>query len=385
MQPSDDNQQRNVQVPSRQGQPVLRADREAAAAMMRQQIDSIYDQDTSTPSKAYHQTHSETTDHTSSGAYQQTNDWQHYHSAWQSYYQQYYERYYMAQLAERTQEHYPSTPAATSAVSQQEELTQDQAVSELRQKLLSDVKERSDKFRRSRHFMPLVAALTVALVFGLLQYNRFLIAQVKAYVSPGTIDPQNIVLDPTTNTKVGPEPKVVIPKINVDAPVVYDVTSLEEHEVQSKLKNGVVHYPIPGADGFPGEKGNTVLLGHSSNDVFDDGAYKFVFVQLDKLNKGDTFYLHYKGTRYTYSVKEKKIINPDQVSELVIATDSPIATLVTCTPPGTALQRLVVIADQISPDPSSATEKTASQPSSTGPSVISGNSPTLFERLFGSN
>lgn len=392
MQPQDDNNPRNVQVPQRQGQ-FLRSDREAAAEMMRQQINNIYDQNDDKPATTYKQTHSEQVDHSSSDAYQKSNDWQQYHSAWQSYYQQYYERYYVAQLERRKQEYQPSqtqsqpvmSTAPTQAIgSGSEELTQDQAVSELRSKLLSDVKDRSNKFRRSRHFMPLVAALTVALVFGLLQYNRLLVAQVKAYVSPGTIDPQNIVLDPTTNTKVGPEPKVIIPKINVDAPVVYDVTSLEENEIQSKLKNGVVHYPIPGADGFPGQKGNTVLLGHSSNDVFDDGAYKFVFVQLDKLNKGDTFYLHYNGTRYTYSVKEKKIINPDQVSELVIPSDAPIATLVTCTPPGTALQRLIVIADQISPDPSTATEKTPSnaQPNSK-PATITGNSPTLFERLFG--
>lgn len=133
---------------------------------------------------------------------------------------------------------------------------------------------------------------------------------------------------------------------------------------------------------MPGQTGNTVILGHSSNDVFDDGAYKFVFVQLDKLDKGDTFYLNYQGTRYTYSVTEKKVIDPTEVSQLIINTDKPLATLVTCTPPGTALKRLVVIAEQISPDPSKATANTANATSSKLPN-IAGNSPTLFERLFG--
>jgi sortase A len=355
---------------------------------MRQQIDSIYDE---TPTEKQHlnpykQTHDEQADHTAANT-QSSADWKQYHTAWQSYYQQYYERYYLAQLHRRQQAIKPTAqPAQAQAASDQptHELTEDQAVNELRTKLLNEVKDRSAKVRKSRHFMPLVAALSVALVFGLLQYNRLIIAQVKAYVSPGSINPQNIVLDPTTSTKVGPEPKVVIPKINVDAPVVYDVPSLAENVIQDKLRSGVVHYPIPGANSVPGQTGNTVILGHSSNDVFDDGAYKFVFVQLDKLDKGDTFYLHYNGTRYTYSVTEKKVIDPTQVSQLIMDTDKPLATLVTCTPPGTALKRLVVIAEQISPDPTKATKNTQTA-SNSEPVNIAGNSPTLFERLFGSN
>jgi len=44
-----------------------------------------------------------------------------------------------------------------------------------------------------------------------------------AYVSPGSIDPQNIVVDPTTDINVGPAPRLIIPKINVDVPVHYDI------------------------------------------------------------------------------------------------------------------------------------------------------------------
>lgn len=393
MQPNNnDDSPRNVTVPARQNAGTIRTpDRDAAVQLMRQQINSIYDE---TPSEKQHQeqspykqTHNEHLDHAAANT-AESSDWNQYHSAWQSYYQQYYERYYLAQLHRRQQ---AVKPAAAATQPQQQgatpaqpgqELSEDQAVNELRSKLLSEVKDRSTKVRRSRHFMPIVAALSVALVFSLLQYNRLLVAQVKAYVSPGSINPQNVILDPTTSTKVGPEPKVIIPKINVDAPVVYDVPSLAENVIQDKLRSGVVHYPIPGANSVPGQVGNTVILGHSSNDVFDDGAYKFVFVQLDKLEKGDTFYLNYQGTRYTYSVTEKRVIDPTEVSQLVIDTNKPLATLVTCTPPGTALKRLVVIAEQISPDPSKATANPNSTTSSKLPN-IAGNSPTLFERLFG--
>lgn len=393
MHPNDnDDTSRNVNVPARPSGGGVRApDREAAAQVMRQQIDSIYDEASHSkpagPSNVYRQSHSETMDHAAAKP-ELNNDWKQYHSAWQSYYQQYYERYYMAQLHRRQQTVKPAPalpePSNEIITSSAPAVSENDAVNELRSKLLNEVRERSQKVRKSRHFMPLVAALTVALVFGMLQYNRLLVAQVKAYVSPGSISPQNVILDPAASTKVGPEPRIVIPKINVDAPVVYDVPSLEESVIQNKLRDGVVHYPIPGANSVPGQQGNTVLLGHSSNDVFDDGDFKFVFVQLDKLNVGDSFYMHYGGTRYTYSVKEKKVIMPNEVSQLIIDSPTPLATLVTCTPPGTALKRLVVIAEQISPDPTKAAAKdTATTP--TEAFDIAGNSPTLLQRLFGDN
>ncbi|HEX8389942.1 MAG TPA: sortase [Candidatus Saccharimonadales bacterium] len=362
-------------------QPVaVSPDRTAAAELMRRQIDTLYD--TEQTESPYRRTHSETADHTA--AENQPHDMKQYHSAWQSYYQQYYERYYMAELDKRQQGTTPVPAAASKAApaAAAQPLSREQVEDELRHKLVDTVKTRSQNVRSSRHFMPVVAGLTVAVAFAILQYNQLLVAQVRAYVSPGSINPANIVLDPTVETKVGPEAKIVIPKINVDAPVVYDVPSLAENVIQDKLRGGVVHYPIPGANSIPGQAGNTVLLGHSSNDVFDSGAYKFVFVQLDKLNTGDNFYLHYNGTRYTYSVTQKKIINPNQVSELVIDGDKPLATLVTCTPPGTALKRLVVIAEQISPDPAKVTAGPATTTSETNAPSIAGNAPTLFERLF---
>lgn len=391
MQPDQDDNQRNVNVPARPNAGTVQTpDRDAAARLMRQQIENIYDDSSShQQTNTYKQTHDSHVDHTVSSANTENGgDWKQYHSAWQNYYQQYYERYYMAQLARRQDtiqpQIAPKSEPAEKQTTNPSPVSEDQAVHELRTKLIGEVKERSKTVRKSRHFMPAVAALTVALVFGFLQYNQLIVAQVKAYVSPGAIDAQNIVIDPTASTKVGPEPKIIIPKINVEAPVVYDVPSLEESVVQNKLRDGVVHYPIPGASSLPGEKGNTVILGHSSNDVFDNGAYKFVFVQLEKLNIGDTFYLHHNGTRYTYSIKEKKVILPTEVDQLVIDSPTPLATLVTCTPAGTALKRLVVIAEQISPDPSKAADA-AVDSTPVQPGNIAGDSPTLFERLFGIN
>lgn len=398
MDPQKQQNDRSISVPQRDAPASLHpTHRDAATQIMREQIDRLYDgHDISTQpeeqtkaASPYAQTHSETVDHRLA---EHTSQWQQYHSQWQKYYQQYYERYYVGQLARRQKElagH--QIPAETSpgitmvTAGEPEEpssSTRSQAVNDLRNQLLDRVKEQGKKVRSSKHFVPIIAALIVALTFVFLQYNSVIFAQVKAYVSPGSIDPANLIVDPTTDTKVSQDPRIIIPKINVDAPVIYDVPSIDEAIVEQKLESGVVHYPIPGASALPGEKGNTVILGHSSNDVFNNGNYKFVFVQLNNLEKGDTFYLNYNGTRYTYSVTDKKIIDPTQVGELVMGTDKPLATLVTCTPPGTALKRLVVIAEQISPDPDAAT-KTDQTTASNATTTIPGNSPTLFERLFG--
>ncbi len=306
--------------------------------------------------------------------------WQSYHSSWQQYYQQYYEHYYLAQM--KSQHTETNTPNDVSSIISSDKDTKATPTNEIRNQLLNKAQERAKAVRKSRHFMPILTALCVGLLFTFLQYNRLLIAQVQAYISPGNINPQNIVIDPTAEVKVGPEPRLIIPKINVDAPLVFDVDSYNEPAVQEALKKGVVDYPIPGADAKPGQVGNMPILGHSSNDVFDDGAYKFVFVQLSKLSEGDTFYIHYKSVRYTYSVTSKEIIDPKEVNKLAVDTDVPMVTLITCDPPGTALKRLIVSAKQISPDPTTAGKPKTTETPKEKPQDISGNSPTLLQRLF---
>lgn len=392
MQPKSDQQNRGLQVPTRDSQattPPL-SHQTAAANLMRQQIDQIYDQPQPNEQVAsqagatnddnpYDDTHSTNDDIAAREANSQVSEhWKKYHSAWQQYYQMYYERYYQAQT---------KIPASTPLQEKPKEaepevITKDRAVDELRSELIKKVYSKTAKIRHSRNFMPTVVGLSVGLVLMFLQWNPLLFAQVHAFVSPASSETQNTI-DPSTNVNVSQEPKIIIPKINVDAPVVYDIGTLDEPLIQSKLKDGVVHYPIPGANAMPGQVGNSVVLGHSSNDVFDDGKYKFIFVQLDRLDKGDVFYLHYQGTRYTYSVTEKKIIEPNQVSELVINNGKPLATLVTCTPPGTALKRLMVVAEQISPDPRDASQQTANQGEPIRePTKIGGDAPSFFERLF---
>lgn len=384
MQPND-NRQLSV-TPRNQPQTSGSDDRDRAAAIMREQINRLYEQPSKQPTHTSPQPEESPYDQTlPTGHATSSSQWERYHTAWQQYYQQYYERYYTAQHAKIMSQQItqPALAGPSQAPALDHTLSEHTATEEIKSELRKKIEKHSKKIRKSRHFVPILSALVVMSLFLFLQYNRVFIAQVKSFVSPGSISAQNIILDPTTNANVGPEPRIIIPKINVDAPVVYNVPSLDEPVIQNALKDGVIHYPIPGANANPGEKGNSVLMGHSSNDVFDDGKYKFIFVQLEQMKTGDRFFVHYNGTRYTYAVTATETILPTQVSKLILPGDKPTVTLITCTPVGTAQKRFLVYADQVSPDPSQATAVTTPQTTSAQPGAISGNSPSLFDRLFG--
>jgi sortase A len=322
----------------------------------------------------------------------QAYDWQQYHAAWQQYYQQYYHRYYTQQVLthqQQLQQQYadeakPEAPAPIDhTVTGSDTIGESKSkFQQVRDDLLGKVREQADKFRRSSHFMPVLSALVVGSLFLALQYNRSVVAQIEAYISPGsTVDVSDtFIADPSANADVGAEPKLLIPKINVNVPVVYDVPTVDDKQVQAGLEKGVVRYNLSGANSLPGQTGNMVVLGHSSNDVFDPGAYKFTFVLLERLQPGDLFYMHYQGKRYVYKVAQKKIIKPTEWKILQENNGKPNVVLVTCTPTGTALNRLLVYGEQISPDPGTAVAK-PSDAQETNPAEIPGNSPTFFERL----
>lgn len=322
-------------------------------------------------------------------------DWRNYHSAWQQYYQEYYQRYYtqlqqQAPSSQPTESAEPITAAPTTIIGANPEAIADEqkpkdprlaTLQELQSKVRENIEERARKTSKSPHFKPVITALVVGLVFLGLQFNQVIAAQVKYYISPGTTtnEGSSLIIDPTVASgTVGPDPRIIIPKINVDVPVVYDVTSYKEADVQKALERGVVHY---GNTSLPGVVGNNAILGHSSNDMFSGGDYKFAFIRLDALENGDVIILNYQGKRYVYKVYNKAVIEPTDFSLINITPEKPVVTLITCTPPGTALKRLVVQAEQISPAPASnQAPATPSKPAATN--IPSGNAPSLLERLF---
>ncbi len=154
---------------------------------------------------------------------------------------------------------------------------------------------------------------------------------------------------------VGPyEDRIVIPKLGVNVPIVRpSIVALMkedwkqfEDDIQNALRDGVVHYP---GSARPGQAGNFFITGHSSYYPWNKGNYKNIFARLQELVPGDTYSVYYGGDRHTYRITGKKEVKPSDVSVLDQPTNKRIATLMTCTPLGTTLRRLIVTAEEIDP------------------------------------
>ncbi len=156
--------------------------------------------------------------------------------------------------------------------------------------------------------------------------------------------------------KVGPiEDRIIIPKLNINVPVVrptIDALLKEnwkqfEEDIQTALREGVVHYP---GSARPGQPGNFFVTGHSSYYPWDSGSYKDVFARLQELEIGDTYSVYYGGDLYVYRIISKREVKPTDVSVLDQPTRQRLASLMTCVPIGTTLRRLILTAEEINPE-----------------------------------
>jgi sortase A len=157
-----------------------------------------------------------------------------------------------------------------------------------------------------------------------------------------------------------------------------DATDNEEKTIQAALERGVTLYPNTGK---PGELSNPVIFGHSSNNIFNHGDYKFVFVLLSRLEIGDTFMINYNSRQYVYKVFSKKVVKPNDVAVLAEKPKPAMVTLITCDPPGSSANRLIVQSEQITPDPNTNVASTATA-DTTSPETLPSNPESLFQRIL---
>lgn len=220
------------------------------------------------------------------------------------------------------------------------------------------------------------AVVVVLFLFGL--FNEMVIAP---FIQPSRTATATPLIVSDTTVAASSTPEVIIPKINVEIPVDYSQTTTDEAQIENALEGGIVHYPTTS---LPGENGNAAFFGHSSNNIFNKGKYKFAFVLLHTLVPGDTFYLTYNGKVYVYKVISKDVVDPSNVGVLgPVPGQTATATLITCDPPGTSLKRLIIVGQQISPDPAGNSASSASTQSSASQSeTLPGNGPTALNRLL---
>lgn len=106
------------------------------------------------------------------------------------------------------------------------------------------------------------------------------------------------------------------------------------------LTKNLVHY-LP--ESLPGEYGNIAIFGHSTlPQLFNVKDYKTIFTYLPSMEKGDKIILNLDDISYEYEVFDMFVVKPDQISVLEQRYDASYLTLVTCVPPGTYWNRLIV-------------------------------------------
>jgi len=123
-----------------------------------------------------------------------------------------------------------------------------------------------------------------------------------------------------------------IPKLGIDHAVVRS-----DH---TDLKQSLIQYQ---GTALPGNLGNTVIFGHSVlPQFFNPQNYLTIFSTLHKLKPGDTMEITADGATYTYKISDMYEAQPDDLSPLAQTYNGRYLTLITCTPPGTYLRRLII-------------------------------------------
>lgn len=272
-----------------------------------------------------------------------------------------------------------ATPRDTTSSSSRQEVTPSSSIGDIKKSLLEKIAGNNQKRQANVKSMlfGLSVGFSILLVGAFGFFNERFIAP---FITPSTVVSSTpLIID--DNAAVGDEPKIIIPKINLEVPVVYGEESIAEKDVQQALEQGVLHYPITPE---PGEIGNSVFFGHSSNNIFNRGNYKFAFVLLNQLEEGDTFMLEKDGIRYVYQIFDKEVVPPTDFSVLDPHPEKDsIVTLITCDPPGTSINRLAIYAEQISPDPIDNNESSVDPRDTTTPTELPSDAPTLWQRVTG--
>lgn len=121
---------------------------------------------------------------------------------------------------------------------------------------------------------------------------------------------------------------VMIPKINQDLPI-YAGSG------EDNLQRGVGHLEGTSLP-IGGPSTHAVLTAHRGLPTAR------LFTDLDKMRRGDRFYIEHLGGKLAYQVDSIKVITPDRLDELYLVPDKDYVTLLTCTPYMINSHRLLV-------------------------------------------
>ncbi|AIU31337.1 Sortase B [Corynebacterium ulcerans] len=127
--------------------------------------------------------------------------------------------------------------------------------------------------------------------------------------------------------------RIILPSIKADLPIYHGSS-------EDILQKGIGH--LFGSD-FPvgGPGSHSVLTGHTGIPTAT------LFDNLNRVKKGDAFFIHIAGHKIKYEVDQIKVVLPNETEDLKVEAGKDLITLVTCTPYGINTHRLLVRGHQV--------------------------------------
>jgi LPXTG-site transpeptidase (sortase) family protein len=197
------------------------------------------------------------------------------------------------------------------------------------------------------------AIVAAGLVCGIITGNFFSPQQTEVTQAAPAIVTESPTPAPEPSVTPEPviEPTVALNSIGygdvaIAAPIRWNIAFTGDR-VDRELELGVVH--IEGT-AVAGQQGTVVLFGHSSSQPWSRSPYKSVFASLHDAAPDQIIEINRDNVAYRYKVTKKYEVQPTQL-EVLDPAAVPTLRLITCTPVGTSLRRLVIEAEQISPNP----------------------------------
>lgn len=138
------------------------------------------------------------------------------------------------------------------------------------------------------------------------------------------------------------ENSIEIEKIGISAPLI--IPNGSDATLKTELNKGVVLYP---QSVLPGEKGETIILGHSAPLGWPKIKYDWVFNDLNKLEIGDEIVVYFNGEKNVYKVTENNIIGRGENTPKNLTNSTNILTLMSCWPPGKDSKRIAITAEAV--------------------------------------
>jgi LPXTG-site transpeptidase (sortase) family protein len=137
--------------------------------------------------------------------------------------------------------------------------------------------------------------------------------------------------------------RLSIPKLGIQIPVIW---TQDPADFDADLTRGSVHYP---GTAMPGETGIVYISGHSSDYLWKNHPYKYIFSKINALEPGDDIFVDVYGKdgqiyNYRYKVSTESIYAPDDQRQFIDNSGAKL-NLSTCWPIGTQKDRYVVTAE----------------------------------------